>query len=192
MYFRSCDNIRTPGSPVFCRGFFGMMRQTVFLLMAVAAALGAAGCSPRLTNEHPQLVAAPDKVSMMLADAADRASTALETLAAVEQSRAPEVAVAPISDAPPELKRAITVNWVGPVEPIARTLAERAGYDFQTMGSPPPVPLVVSVDVQNAPVIDVLRSLGLQLGVRADLRVDAARRAVEIQYAPGPGAGGEG
>ena len=149
-----------------------------------------AGCAQRLTTDHPQLVAAPDKVSAMLADAADRASVALETLAAVEQSRSPGVAVAPIIDAPAELKRAISVNWVGPVEPIAKTLADRAGYRFQTVGSPPPVPLVVSIDVENSPVIDVLRNLGLQLGMRADVRVDARGRMVEVHYAPNTGVGG--
>lgn len=126
----------------------------------------------------------------MLAQAADRASTALETLAAVEQARTPAVAVGPIPDAPAELQRAITVNWVGPVEPITKTLADRAGYMFQTLGTLPPVPLVVSIDVENTPVIDVLRSIGLQLGSRADVRVDAARRMVEIHYAPNTGPGG--
>lgn len=126
----------------------------------------------------------------MLAEAADRASTALETLAAVEQARTPAIAVGPIENAPPELQRSITVNWVGPVEPITKKLADRAGYMFQTLGTFPPVPLVVSIDVENTPVIDVLRSIGLQLGARADVKVDAARRMVEIHYAPntGPGA----
>jgi defect-in-organelle-trafficking protein DotD len=159
------------------------------LLFAALTLTCLAACQPRLTTDHPQLVAAPDKASMMLADAADRASNALETLAAVEQARTPAVAVAPIVDAPVEMRRAITVNWVGPVEPIAKTLADRAGYTFQAIGSPPPVPLVVNIDVENQPVIDVLRSIGLQLGMRADVNVDGRRRMVELNYAPNTGAG---
>jgi defect-in-organelle-trafficking protein DotD len=166
------------------------MSGRIKLLIAAALLTSLSACAPaRLTSEHPQLVAAPDKASMMLADAADRASSALETLAAVEQSRSPSVAVSPIVDAPAELRRAITVNWVGPVEPIAKTLADRAGYTFQAVGSPPPVPLVVSIDVENTPVIDVLRSIGLQLGMRADMNVDGRRRMVELNYAPNTGAG---
>ncbi|PJB70841.1 MAG: hypothetical protein CO093_06810 [Alphaproteobacteria bacterium CG_4_9_14_3_um_filter_47_13] len=154
--------------------------------------LGLAACSSGkpLRGDHPNLVAAPDKVSMMLADAADRASVALETLAAVEQARSPEISVAPIENAPAELRRAITLNWVGSVEPVAEKLAARAGYAFQTIGTSPPVPLVVSVNAENMPVIDVLRSLGLQLGVRGDVRVDGNRRIVEIHYAPNTGIGG--
>ena len=108
----------------------------------------------------------------------------------VEHARSPGVAVSPIGNAPTELRRAITVNWVGPVEPISKTLAERAGYGFQTVGSAPPVDIVVSLDVENRPVIDVLRDLGLQLGLRADVRVDAERKMVEIHYAPNAGIGG--
>jgi defect-in-organelle-trafficking protein DotD len=130
----------------------------------------------------PQVVASPDKVSLALAEAADRASTALETLAAVENARAPVSRIGPVGDAPVELRRAITVNWIGPVEPIAKTLAQRAGYEFLTIGAAPPVPVVVSIDVENRPVIDVLRDVGLQLGVRGDVKVNSQRRIVEIHY----------
>jgi len=148
------------------------------------------GCANKPVKLNPQVAAPPDKVSAMLADAADRASIALETLAAVEQARTPTIAVGPIDNAPPELERAITVNWIGPVEPVAKMLADRAGYMFQTMGTAPPVPVIVSVDVENKPVIDVMRSLGLQLGGRGDVKVDAARKLVEIHYAPNTGVGG--
>ncbi len=148
-------------------------------------------CSSGVLNtDRPQLVASPDKVSLMLAEAADRAADSLETLAAVEQARAPTVSVAPINNAPPELRRAVTVSWVGPVEPITKMLADRAGYVFHAIGNPPPVPLVVTLDVENTAVIEILRSLGLQLGARADVRVDSAGRVIEVHYAPVSGIGG--
>jgi len=135
-------------------------------------------------NERPQLVASPDKASMMLAEAADRASVALETLAAVEQTRTPAATVEPIHDAPIELRRAVSVSWVGPVEPVAKMLADRASYDFIVLGNAPSIQSVVNVDAENAPVIDVLRSIGLQLGGRATLRVNADRGVIELHYAP--------
>ena len=161
-------------------------------LTILACACGLSACAPGkpIFNRTPQVVASPDKVSAQLAEAADRASVALETLAAVEQARSPGIAVAPIENAPPELRRAITVNWVGPVETITKTLADRAGYSFNVIGNPPMTPVVVSLDVENKPVVDVLRNIGLQLGVRADIRVDGTRRLVEVQYAPNPGIGG--
>ncbi len=159
-------------------------------VLVSACALSACAPGQPIFNRTPQVVASPDKVSAQLAEAADRASVALETLAAVEQARSPGIAVAPIENAPPELRRAITVNWVGPVEQITKTLADRAGYSFNVIGNKPVTPVVVSLDVENKPVIDVLRNIGLQLGMRADIRVDGTRRVVEIQYAPTPGVGG--
>lgn len=165
-------------------------KLSTLMIFASAAALSACTPGQQLFNRTPQVVASPDKVSAQLAEAADRASVALETLAAVEQARSPGIAVAPIENAPPELRRAITVNWVGPVEQISKTLADRAGYSFNVIGNRPVTPVVVSLDVENKPVIDVLRNIGLQLGMRADIRVDGTRRVVEIQYAPVPGVGG--
>ncbi len=148
-----------------------------------------ANCANKTFDDAPpQIVAAPDSVSAMLADAADRASKALETLAAVEYSRAPTTSIAPVNNAPAELRRAITVNWIGPVETITKTLSDRAGYNFLVVGSAPPVPVVVSIDAENLPVIDVLRDVGLQLGARGDIKVDSAQRVVEIHYPATTGA----
>ncbi len=159
--------------------------KVFFTGLMFALSLGLAGCGSvpdHFSNKSPQIVASPDKVSSMLAEAADRASDALEKLAAVEYGRSPGIAVAPIANAPRELRRAITVNWVGPVEPITKTLADRASYRFLTVGATPPTPIVISLDVENMPVVDVLRDIGLQLGERADIRVDAESRTVEIHY----------
>ncbi len=142
-------------------------------------------CTPQAYSmKDPQLVAAPDRVSALLAESADKASNALQTLAAIEQSRAPAANVSRLENAPVELRRAVTVSWVGPVDQITKTLSDRASYTFEVLGDKPPVPVVVNVDVTNKPIIDVLRDIGLQLGSRANVRVDSTRRVVELHYAP--------
>lgn len=177
---------------LYCKVTVKMVRFSSFLSLTLCLFI-MAGCSSfnkSFSNGAPQLVASPDSVSAMLADAADRASTALETLASVEYSRSPSVSVAPIHNAPVELRRAVTVNWIGPVDIITKTLADRANYTFAVFGAQPPAPVVVSIDVENKPIVDVLRSVGLQLGLRGDVRVDGSRRVVEIHYAPNTGASG--
>lgn len=171
-----------------------MSRNVLFVSLLCSLAL-TSGCtnfnpSKAFSAGSPQIVASPDTVSMMLAESADRASSALETLAAVEQARTPAVDMSPIGDVPVELRRTITVNWVGPIGPIAKTLADRAGYGFLILGNKPPVPVVVSVDAENARVVDILRDVGLQLGKRGDVKVDAAAKMVEIYYASNAGIGG--
>lgn len=153
------------------------------LILTVLMAMFLAGCSGRKEESNPQLVASPDKATLLLAQAADKASNALETLAAIEQKRTPSASVAPINNVPDELKRAMTISWVGPVAPITRTLANSADYDFKILGDRPPVPIVINLEAENARIIDLLRDIGLQLGKRADIKVDGRNRVVELQYA---------
>lgn len=162
----------------------------LFLCACATFVIGCSSTNNNFSNSTPQLVAEPDNVSAMLADAATRASDALETLAAVEHSRGPAIAAAPIGDAPAHLRRAITVNWVGPADQLTQMLAQRASYEFRVVGVAPSVPVIVSIDAENTPVIEVLRDVGLQLGIRGDVRVDSTQRVVEIHYAPNTGARG--
>lgn len=162
-----------------------MMKKT-FQFISLVSVLGLTACSGAsvVRNDAPQVVASPDRVNLMLAEAADKASVALETLAAIEQYNSPKLAMAAPSNVPSELRRAVTIDWLGPVEQISKTLADQSGYRFVVLGDVPPVPVVVDIDVENRPIIEVMRNIGLQLGRRADLKLDSGRRVVEINYAP--------
>jgi defect-in-organelle-trafficking protein DotD len=161
------------------------MSSKPLIIFAFSALFALAGCQGNPVRiDNPQLVAEPDQVSAMLAQAADRSSKAMEQLAAIEQTRAPQVDMSPPSDLPPELQRGVTINWVGPAANAAKMMAERASYSFRVIGDEPPTPIVVTLDQENVPIFDVLRSIGLQMGNRADLNVDAANRSVELHYAP--------
>lgn len=160
------------------------------LVLSLAVLSGCSSSNGKFSSGSPQIVASPDKVSAMLAESADRASLALETLAAVERAKTPNSTVAPIENVPTELARAMTVNWVGPIEPITKTLADRAGYGFKVLGNKPAVDVVVSIDSENQKVVDILRDIGLQLGMRGDVKVDARNRMIEVSYAPNAGLGG--
>lgn len=156
-----------------------------FLLCIFSAVLTviAAGCTP-ISKVDQQLVAEPDPVALRLAQAVDRASAALQTLASVEQARNPSAALQAAPYAPQELRRTVSVDWVGPVEPIARQMADRAGYELLVNGDVPPTPVVVTVRASEKSVVEVLRDIGLQAGQRADISVDTERRVVELNYAP--------
>lgn len=152
----------------------------VLLLMT----MGLTACQAGVTREDPNIVASPDRTDLMLADAADRATKALESLASIEKSKNPGQGDAAIPNAPTELRRSVTLAWTGPIEPVAKMLADRASYGFQTIGNAPPTQPIVDINVKAEPVITVLRSVGLQLGTRGTLKVDPNRRVIEIEYAP--------
>lgn len=158
-------------------------------LVAVVALATLAGCAPLNFNQKvdQQMVAEPDPVSLRLASAADRASAALQTLASVEQARTPAVSIQSVPSAPQELRRSVSVEWVGPIEPLAQKLADRAGYRFRVNGAAPPAPVVVHVIAKQKSVVEVLRDVGLQAGTRADIAVDVDQKVVELNYAPASG-----
>lgn len=127
----------------------------------------------------------PDVVSIKLAQAADKASKALDTIAHIEQQKNPSVSPMQkdFANASPTMLQPISLRWSGPVEQVARVLAERGGLRFRVSGREPSVPLVVNVDVYQKPLLHVLRDVGLQAGSRADLLVDQNEGVVEVRYA---------
>ncbi len=152
-------------------------------MMWISLGLALAGCA--MNQPVKPVPAEPDLVSLRLAQAAEKASSALDTIAGIEQQRSPNALPADdYSSAPPALTQTITVKWAGPVEQMLETLSSRAGMRLETKGNRPGVPLVVNVNVYQKPMIEVLRDLGLQVGRRADITVNSAQSVIEIRYAP--------
>ena len=141
------------------------------------------GCA-RLEPSDPQLVVEPNRVDLRLAEAADKAAQAMATLAEVEAAKNPPPRAQRLDNVPVELKRTVTITWVGPADQLVQRMAERSGYRFTALGDTPPIPLIVNIDVVNRPVMDVLRDIGLQMGQRGSVVLDAENRIVEVHYAP--------
>jgi len=141
------------------------------------------GCG--MTGQMTPVAAEPDVVSTRIAQAAEKAASALDTISGIEQQREPLLPPPQdYSTAPAALTQLITVRWSGPIEQMAETLATRAGMRFQSIGNRFGTPLLVSVDVYQKPLIEVLHDLGLQAGRRADLSVNSSNNTIEIRYAP--------
>ncbi len=83
---------------------------------------------------------------------------------------------------PAELQRPVSAALTGSLDSAAQALAERVGYRFASNATPSTTPLQVSLPGQPMPVIDLFRSLGAQAGQRADVRVNADQRQVEVRY----------
>jgi len=161
------------------------MFKKTSLLFALTATTWLAACAPHQgASVQNQLVVEPDSISLRLINAVDQAAASLKTLAQVEQARHPNFSVATVPDAPIELRRTLSIDWNGPIEPLARRLADRAGYNFMSIGDKPPVPIVISITAVQKPIVELLRDVGLQAGTRADIIVDVDRHVVEVSYAP--------
>jgi defect-in-organelle-trafficking protein DotD len=137
------------------------------------------------SNNVRPVATEPDIVSVKLAQAADKASKSLDSIAAIEQQKNPTIPPIPddYANASPNMMQPVSLRWSGPIEQVARVLAERAGLRFRVKGREPAVPLVVNVDAYQEPILHVLRDIGLQAGTRADLAIDQNEGVVEVRYA---------
>ena len=156
-------------------------RGMALLLIALALA----GCSSATGSSTSPIATEPDLVSTRLAQAAEKAAKAMDTISGIEQERSPQISLANnFADASPALLQPITIKWSGPIEQITETLAVRAGMHFQSIGNLSGVPLVVNLNVYQKPLIEVLKDVGLQAGRRADISVNNVSNTIEIRYAP--------
>lgn len=177
-------------------------------LFAGSALLGGCENASWMQNKDSNMpprpaLAAPDTVTLRLAEAAEKAANSLDSISRVEQNTAPTAPntmgtlggqmggqmpsnsdAEDLAGAPPELTAPVTIAWTGPVEPFLSVLAQRAGYTFHTSGAKPPVPVTVTVDAYNQPLLKVIKSAALQVAGKADVVLDASRQAVEVRYAP--------
>ncbi len=128
-------------------------------------------------------VVADDPAVLRLVEAATRAERALLSLTHARSGG--EMMTSPPRVVPEELLQKVTVDWIGPLEPLAAAMAERAGYRFMQSGPPPVTPHMVSVHAHGTPLVLVLRDAGLQAGDAARLVVDARAREIRIERARG-------
>ncbi|MFA6279413.1 MAG: DotD/TraH family lipoprotein [Bdellovibrionales bacterium] len=158
--------------------------RTIPMMALLGAGVLVAGCGVTTTSMTP-VATEPDVVSVRLAQAAEKASKALDTLSGIEQYREPQLpAPDDFSSAPPALTQLISIQWSGPIDQILQTLASRASMSYKVVGSPSGVPLLVNLDVYQKPLIEALHDLGLQAGRRADVSVNSNNNSIEIRYAP--------
>ena len=138
----------------------------------------------------PAPAPAPDRAEAHLIEAAVRAQTALAALARARTGEARLAPAPPLRIVPGELLRAVSVDFIGPLETLVAELAERAGYRLVVAGAAPVRPLLIEVTVEEELLIAVLRDAGLQAGAAATVVVDATARRIYLDWA-GPTASGE-
>lgn len=76
-----------------------------------------------------------------------------------------------------------TLDWSGPVEPLIHQIARAAGYRVRVLGTPPAIPVLVTIYTKNAMLGDILRDVGYQCGRRATTVIYPDSRVIELRYA---------
>lgn len=125
-----------------------------------------------------------NKTENTLAEASFSVSRSLVDLAETEQAANPlDCLEPPPNPADYGMGGLTTIDWSGPVEPLLRQIANASNYQVRTLGTPPAIPVLVTVNAKNVMLGDVLRDVGYQAGKRANIVVFPGSRVIEIRYA---------
>ena len=74
------------------------------------------------------------------------------------------------------------LRWNGPIEPLARSLAESSGIKLRIFGMPPAHPVFVSVHAENVDLNDAIEVVDTASFGLAELRLDSVAGGLELRY----------
>lgn len=152
--------------------------SNTILSLILCLTLGACTPQPPPPNNDASLANAS------LSEASYSVSRSIVSLAETAQAAHPSATLdPPPSPASYGMAQLTSVDWSGPVEPLVRQLAKASGYRLTVLGTPPAIPVLVSVYDKNMMLADVLRNVGYQCGKRATIAVYPENRVIELRYA---------
>ena len=74
-----------------------------------------------------------------------------------------------------------SVDWTGPIESLLKRIAKTGKLNFRTIGNPPPVPIIVSVNKRDVLITDLVRDVAYQVQTQASVVV-TKDKVIEIRY----------
>ncbi len=155
------------------------MKPAAILLLNLTFFIALTACAPHTPPAPP-----PSTLESSLAEASYDVSRSISSLSETAQAAHPlPVTAYTPSPASYGMSGQTSVDWSGPVEPLAREIAHATGYRLRILGSAPAIPVMVSVYDKNRMIADILRDVAYQCGKRATIVVYPDTRVIELRYA---------
>jgi len=163
-----------------------MKTQKLFSLAVVfLGILFASGCS---TEPKIHVASNYDKRSqhdaeVKLNEAAASVSRSLAELAEIERASHPQAKLpSPMDPDMIGMGQLASIDWNGPIGPLVKKIAGATKYKLNVLGTPPGIPILVSIAVKDVPLADVLRNANFQCGNKANIVVYPASKIIELRY----------
>lgn len=160
-----------------------MENKSFFLITILLLVIQLTGCSTgskiAVINNDQDLRAAGAKLTAT----AESISRSLKELAEIDHATHPQAILPDLVDADMiGMGQLGTIDWSGPVGPIVKKIAEATNYKFKVLGTPPAIPILISVTAKNTPLADILRDVEFQCGNRANIVTYPASKTIELRY----------
>lgn len=168
-----------------------MKKQKILLIPMLLASVSLAGCASnvkRPVNLNLRYVtsnsvpATGDRAAQaQIAQAASSVDKSLAQLSAIQVATHPGTKMNTPTSAP-GLSRVVSLNWNGPVEPLLKQIAAKAGYSVNVLGTRPAIPALVNISANNQKLSTILRNTGYQVSAKARVAVYPSKRLIELRY----------
>ncbi len=157
------------------------MNKKLLLLFLATALL--AGCAAT-TYKKPPHNNPSDDASIKLAEAASSVSDSMLQMARVEKVIKP-----PSKDNTLTIPNAYnlqaraSVDWSGPIAELTERIAKAAHFRLRILGKVPSVPVLISLNIEDESLAEILRDIDYQAGKRAYIHVYPNSQVIELRYA---------
>ncbi|MFI4918974.1 MAG: type IVB secretion system lipoprotein DotD [Legionellales bacterium] len=149
----------------------------MFVILAITT-----GCTT--TFRKPPVNNPSDDATIKLAEAAVSVSDSMVQMARVQKVVTPphEDNTLTIPNAYNMQARA-SVDWSGPIEELTDRIARASHFKLRILGLAPSVPILISMNVKDQSLAEILRDIDYQAGRKANIHVYPNSQVVELRYA---------
>jgi len=125
-----------------------------------------------------------DKQSQeQIAEAATAVGQSLQELSAVQMTvHPPKKLQKPFNPQAVGMSKIASISWTGPVQPVLKKIAQATRYRLRVIGKKPALPVIVSLNMHNKPIADILRNVTYQIVMKANIAVYPKSRTIELRY----------
>jgi defect-in-organelle-trafficking protein DotD len=154
------------------------------LNMLLLACVLIAGCASGVIYKKPPSNNPSDDASIKLAEAANSVSDSMIDMARVEK-----IILPPNRDNTLTIPNAYnlqaraSVDWAGPIAEVTDRVAKAAHFRLRVLGQVPPVPILISLNMKDQSLAEILRNIDYQAGRKAFIHVYPESEVVELRYA---------
>lgn len=143
-----------------------------------------AGCRTHGIFMKPPINEPSDDATIKLAEAASSVSDSMLEMAKIEK-----VIYPPQKDntltipSAYNLQARASVDWSGPIEELTARIAAAGHFRLRVLGKAPSIPVLISLNVKDDSLAEILRNIDYQAGTKAYLHVYPNSQVVELRYA---------
>lgn len=133
-------------------------------------------------NEVPAQIT-DEQAQAEIAEASITVGHSLQELSAVQMTvHPPKKLQKPFNPKTIGMGKLASVSWTGPVKPLLVKIAQATNYQLNVIGRKPNLPVLVSLDMHNKPIADILRNVAYQVVMKANIAVYPKSRIIELRY----------